>query len=412
MDGTAIRTMSRTVAGRSAWLGAGAALALALAAPLASQERIVVFPEPGSPVIATEILVVAGPANEPADRAGLAHLAARAITEPIRPVLDSLGAHLTLQVQKDAISFGVIAAPDVWEEATRVLMVALFRDPPAGSVVQQQRAAIRAELVGRQTNPADAMAREADRAFFGSAHPWGRPAVGTIRTVERLVLSEVAEFLRSYITSDRAIAVIVGPVDPEQARRHMSDYMLGRGPLPLDAPPAVTSRRPVRVDYNSITTWISASYAFPPGADEEAIRLLAHLTLEALTSGADRHLVYNASAEVLPRAGGGELRFQLVAPPRAADRLGARIHETVTQLATTPVPDDVWSRRLRRYRGERLQALASPDARANEVARRLLASAGAAWLLPDLDALTLERLADAYRALGEPSLVFLGPSLD
>jgi hypothetical protein len=35
-------------------------------------------------------------------------------------VLDSLGAHLALQVQKDALSFTLIAAPDVWEEATRL----------------------------------------------------------------------------------------------------------------------------------------------------------------------------------------------------------------------------------------------------------------------------------------------------
>jgi predicted Zn-dependent peptidase len=378
----------------------------------AAQERIVVFPEPGTPVIATEILVVAGPANEADDRAGLAHLAARAVTEPIRPVIDSLGAHLAVQVQKDALSFTLITAPDVWEEATRVLMVALFRDPPAGSVVQQQRAAIRAELVARQTNPADAMAREADRAFFGRAHPWGRPAVGTIGTVERLSLGDVADFLRAYITSDRALAVVVGPVDPEQVQRHMSSYMLGRGPLPVDAPPAVTARGPTRVDYNSITTWIAASFGFGPDADEEALRLLAHLTLEALTTGPDRHLVYNASAEVLPRAGGGEIRFQIVTPPGAAERLGTRIQQTVRELATTSTHDDVWERRLRRYRGERLQALSSPDARANEVARRLLASGGTAWLLPDLDGLTQQRLASAYRALGEPSLVFLGPSLD
>jgi predicted Zn-dependent peptidase len=377
-----------------------------------AQERIVVFSEPGTPVIATEILVVAGPANEPEEKAGLAHLAARSVTEPIRPALDSLGAHLALEVRKDAISFTIISAPDVWEEATRRVMVALFRDPPAGSVVQQQRAEIRAELLGRRANPADAMAREADLAFFGTAHPWGRPAVGTVATVERLGLADVADFLRAYVTSDRAIAVVVGPVDPDGARTHLSEYMLGRGPLPMDAPPAVTARRPVVVDYNSITTWIAASFGFDSDADEEALRLLAHLTLESLTTGPDRHLVYNASAEVLPRSGGGELRFQIVTPPRAADRLGARIAETVAEIATTRVPDDVWARQLRRYRGERLQVLGSPDARANEVARRLLASAGVAWLLPDLDGLTQARLASAHAALAAPSLVFLGPSLD
>jgi len=382
------------------------------ASAAAAQARIVVFTEPGTPVIATEILVVAGPANEAEGKGGVAYLAARSVTEPIRPVLDSLGAYLTLTMQKDALSLTLISAPDVWEEATRVLMVALFRDPPAASVVQRERAAIRAELTGRQTNPADAMNREADRAFFGSAHPWGRPAVGTIRSVERLTFADVTEFLSSHITSDRALAVVVGPVDGDHARNHLADFMVGSGHLRVDAPEPVTATRPVRVEYNSITTWISASFAFAPEADEEALRLLAHLALRALTTGADRHLVYNASAEVLPRAGAGELRFQLVTPPGSAERLGARIRETVEQLASVQVPDDVWESRLRRYRGERLQSLRSPDSRANEVARRLLASPGSPWLLPDLDGLTQPRMAAAFRALSQPAIVFLGPSLD
>ncbi|CAN5802269.1 hypothetical protein BH23GEM6_BH23GEM6_15770 [soil metagenome] len=377
-----------------------------------AQERIVVITEPGTPVVATEFLIVAGPANEQADKAGLAYLSARSVTEPIRPVLDSLGAHLALQMRKDAISVSIISAPDVWEEATRVVLVALFRDPPAGPAVQRQRAAIRAELAARQTNPADAMTREADRAVFGAAHPWGRPEVGTVRSMERLNSSDVADFLRSYVTSDRAIAVVIGPVEATRARDHLSTFMLGRGPLPVDASAAVSARRPTRVEYNSITTWISASFPFGPGADEEALRLLSHLTLQALTTGPDRHLVYNASAEVLPRVGGGELRFQIVTPPGAAERLGTRIQETVQQLASGREHEDLWVRSLRQYRGERIRTLSSPDARANEVARRILASAGSAWILPDLEGLTQERLVASYAALGAPILVYLGPSVD
>lgn len=377
-----------------------------------AQERIAIFSEPGTPVIATELLVVSGPLNEPEDRPGIAHLAARAVTEPIRPVLDSLGAHLALEVQKDALSFTLIAAPDVWEEATRVLMIALFRDPPTSAVVQRERVAVRAELVARQTNPADAMAREADRAFFGASHPWGRPSVGTVRSLERLTLSDVDDFLRDHVTSDRALATVVGPVDPERVRAHLDGFMLGRGRLSVDVPRTAPAPRPVRVDYNSITTWISISYPFDPGADEEALRLLAHLVLESLTSGPERHLVFNASATLVPRVGGGELRFQVVTPPAAADRLSARIAETLRQLARGAMHEDVWETRLRRYRGERLQELSSPEARAREAARTLLTSSGERWLLPALDVLPQERLSEAVRSLGEPVTVFLGPSLD
>lgn len=389
-----------------------AALALLTSGPLTAQDRVVVFPEAGTPVIATEILVAAGPANEPEGEAGVANLAARAVTEPIRPALDSLGAHLSMMTHKDAISFTVIAAPDVWEEAMRILLVALFRDPPSSASVQRERAAIRAELVARATNPADAVAREADLAFFGPQHPWGRPAVGTTRSLERLTLARVDDFLRAHVTADRAVAVVVGPIDPEAARRHLGTFLIGRGRIAMDAPPPRLTRRPVRVDYNSITTWVSASFPLAVDADEEALRLLAYLALDALTTGPNRHLVFNASAEVIPRRVGGEIRLQLVVPPEGAEAWAGRIQAAVQQLARGEMPEDLWNARLRRFRGERLQALASPEERATEAARRLLARSRPEHLIPELEELGQERLAEAARQLGPGTIVLLGPSLD
>ncbi len=193
------------------------ALGLLLSAsPAAAQERIVVVAEPGTPVVATEVLVVAGPANEPEGKAGVAYLAARAVTAPILPVLDSLGARLSVRPQKDAVSFTLAAAPDVWEEATRTLLVSLFRDPPQSSTVLRERDAIRAELLGRQSNPADAANQEADAALYGADHPWGRPTVGTPESVSELTVQDVDGFLRASFTSDRVVVAVVGPVDPRR----------------------------------------------------------------------------------------------------------------------------------------------------------------------------------------------------
>jgi hypothetical protein len=69
----------------------------------------------------------------------------------------------------------------------------------------------------------------------------------------------------------------------------------------------------------------------------------------------------------------------------------------------------VFDARLRRYRGERLRALAAPEDRARELARRLLVSGEGGRLAPDLDELTRERLRRAVRSLTPPTTVFLGP---
>ncbi|HEX8907208.1 MAG TPA: hypothetical protein VF771_20315, partial [Longimicrobiaceae bacterium] len=108
---------------------AAAAAALALAAPARAQGRIFVRTETGTPVVALQVLVGVGAADEPTGQAGISYLAARAVTDPARAIFDSLGAHLDIDPQKDAVAFTVTAAPDAWADAARVLMVALFRDP-------------------------------------------------------------------------------------------------------------------------------------------------------------------------------------------------------------------------------------------------------------------------------------------
>jgi valyl-tRNA synthetase len=77
---------------------AGAALSLvALAAPARAQDRVFVRGEPGTPVVAVQVLVGVGAADEPEGQAGIAYLAARAVTDPARGVLDSLCARVTAE---------------------------------------------------------------------------------------------------------------------------------------------------------------------------------------------------------------------------------------------------------------------------------------------------------------------------
>lgn len=392
---------------RIATLIAGALLALPL--PLAAQEHLAVRTEPGTPVVATEVLVAAGPADEPADQAGLAYLTARVAVAPIRPLLDSLGARLDVQGVKDGMAFTLAAAPDVWEEASRLLLVALFRDPADPDATERERRAIGAELVGREMNPADAAAQEIDRAVFGADHPWARPGVGYSATVEKLTVADVDAFIRANFVPERTVVAVVGPVDAQNARAHLGPFFQGARRRAVEVGPPQPVEAPVRRDYNSITTWVVASYRFPPDADVEALHLLADLATQAVSPGPARRSVYDAGSEVVRRADGGELRFQLVVPPAEAEAWGERIRAAVSSLSAAPLPQPVFAARLRRHRGERLRPLRSPEARARAAARDLLLGGTGTGPLVALEGLTPERLHAAASSLAEPVLVFLGP---
>jgi predicted Zn-dependent peptidase len=392
---------------RARILGCLAALLLGLAAPAAAQERVVVRAESGTPVVAAEVLIAVGPADEAEGKEGITYLTARAVTAPILPVLDSLAARLDVEQHKDAVSFTVTAAPDNWQEAMRTLLVALFRDPVDSVATVRQRAATVAELQAREVSPADALAREVDAAVFGEDHPWGRPAVGTARTVGRISVREVDAFLRSGFTADRALVALVGPVD-RGAGRAVEAFM-DPGPLrvtEVDAP--ARAEEPVRQPYEAITAWVAAVYPFAPDADEEAVRMLARLAIDRVSFGTLRPQVYDARVEVVRHAGGGELRLQMVVPPREAEEWAGRLTDAVGQLARAPLDEPVFAERLRRFRGERLLELETPEARARALARAALLGASTARLT-DLDGLTAARLHAAARALGDPVVVFLGP---
>lgn len=387
------------------------ALALLAAHPAAAQDRVAVRQEPGTPVVAAEVLIAVGPADEAEGKEGITYLTARAVTAPIVPILDSLTAQLTVVQHKDAVSFTVIAAPDNWEEATRTLLVALFRDPVDSVATVRQRTATVAELEAREASPADALARQVDAAVFGEAHPWGRPAVGTAASVGRIRVREVDAYLRTGFTADRAVVAIVGPVDAEAAQALRA--FMDPGPVQrteVDAPEPAD--QPVRQQYNSITAWVAAVYPFGEDADEEALRMLAELAVERVSFGPLRPQVYDSRAEVTRHAGGGELRLELVVPPREVEDWAERLSAAVAEYAGEALGEAQFADRLRRFRGERMLELESPEARARALAREVLVTGRATGRLADVDALTAERLHRAARALSDPIIVFLGPFVE
>jgi hypothetical protein len=204
---------------------------------------------------------------------------------------------------------------------------------------------------------------------------------------------------------------VVGPVDVDEAlgvlRPHMPEGELRADSVPAAAPAA----EPVSADYNSITTWVSATWRFGADSDVESLRLLAKLALDRVSFGPSRRSVYNSRAEVVQYAGGGEVRLTVVVPPREARAWAERLREAVGGYAAEPLAANVFAERLRRYRGLRLLELDLPEARAGAMARAaLLGDRGAT--LADFTRLTAERLQGAARSLEPAIIVFLGPEAD
>lgn len=382
-------------------------LIASLASPGRAQERLVVRTESGTPVVAVEVLIASDPRDEEGVE-GLRYLSARTVLAPIRAALDSLGARVSVRVHRDAASFTLIAAPDVWVESSRLLMVALFRDPPDAPTVERERAAVQAELGGRRANPADAITRAVDHAFFGDGHPWSRSPYGTPETVAALAVTDVDDYLRRAFVPARAVAAVVGPVSEREAREHLLPFIADDEGSSFEIP-APHGELLVRQDYDAITTWVAVAYPLSPGTDLAAARLLADIVAENLSFGPSRRSVYDVRSEALASLGGGELRVQVVVPPREAESWAEEIRRVVDRVSASTPTEALFERQLRHYRGKRLLSLSAPEDRAGEMARQLLLTGEVTTSIVGVDSLTAERLHAAARSLAEPTVVFLGP---
>ncbi len=376
------------------------------AAQASGGTHVMVSPEPGTPVVALDVLVAT---NNEGD-AGLGYLAARSVVYPLRPTLDSLGARLAVRAEKDALGFRLVVAPDAWEEASRALLVALFRDPVERVAMEAERERIRLDLVGREANPADALRRETDRAVYGPRHPWSQPPAGSAETMAGLSFDEVDRYLRRNLIPGQAVVGLVGPVDAAAATGHLSAFFEGAAAPVTEAEPARPRKGELRKEYDAITTWLSATWLFDRNADLPAVRMVAAIVADALAFGPSQRSVYDVQTEIKQHGGGGELQLRIVVPPEEAERWEGIIRSQVARLADEPLSHFEFADRFRQFRGQRLLELGAPEARAERIARALLlGERSLSEPAADLAALTPERLQKAARALDGPVVVVLGP---
>jgi predicted Zn-dependent peptidase len=86
------------------------------------------------------------------------------------------------------------------------------------------------------------------------------------------------------------------------------------------------------------------------------------------------------------------------------------MQESIGEFARRPLTEEAFEQAIRSYRGARLLALASPEARAREGSRQMLLTGSLSSLI-EFEALTPARLHAAARSLESPIVLLLGPTL-
>jgi zinc protease len=238
--------MTRMIASLRAALGAGiVALAVLAAGPSAGLDiqdlrspegaAFWLVEEPSIPIVALEISFAGGARLDPADRTGLANLAAALLdegagdldSEAFATARDTLAARFGFSAGRDSLEVSAQMLVETLEPSVELLASALAAprfDPERLELVRAQVLAVLAEA-GVQPDTIAANTWNA-RAF--PDHPYGRPANGTPESVAAITRDDLIAARTRLLTRANARIAVVGAIGAEQAGR-MVDVVRLRG---------------------------------------------------------------------------------------------------------------------------------------------------------------------------------------
>jgi zinc protease len=252
---------------------------------------VVLAPRPGSEVVAVQAWVAAGAADEPDDKAGVAHLlehmvfkgtARRGVGE-ITAAVESVGGDVNAWTSLDQTVFHAVLPRPEWELGVDLLADALQGARLDPDELEREREVVLEEI--RQG--ADDPVRAVGHALFGAAHvvhPYRRPVIGSAASVRGLGRADLVDFFRTWYVADATTLVIAGDLDPavvrRAARRHLG--AMPSAPLRRRRPvePAQAAPRSVQVTRDvALAQLVVGFHAPPPGHDDAPLLDLAAVAL-------------------------------------------------------------------------------------------------------------------------------------
>jgi zinc protease len=201
---------------------------------LASGLRVVLQENHSAPVVALQVWVDAGSADDPADRSGLAHVlehmvfkgSARRSESQIAEEIEGSGGHVNAWTAFDQTVFHLVIASRYFERGLDILSDALLAPR-----FDEKDLARELEVIGEEIKQGeDSPGKVVSRLLFGAAygpHPYGRSVIGRDETVRKIRPADVRAFHARHYAPPKMTLVVVGDVAPERAFEQIRKHLGG-----------------------------------------------------------------------------------------------------------------------------------------------------------------------------------------
>lgn len=212
--------------------------------------KLWLFERHNVPLVSVALVVPYGSSSDPADAGGLTHLAADMIDEgagsrdalAFSSALEELGARLVARADRDYSVVAVETTAENLDKALALLGDAVLRPRHSIKDFARVTALWKNALRARGDDPGEVARVVSPAAFFGPAHPYGRPSEGSLggRPITR---ERVTAWHRRLWRPEAATFVVAGDVTSQRATSAIEAAFKGwKAPRePAPAPPSSSS---------------------------------------------------------------------------------------------------------------------------------------------------------------------------
>src|SRR4051812_1924001 len=226
---------------------------------LANGLQVIAVTQNEQPAVSLRLIVRAGGALDPADKPGVATLAAALLdqgttskdAEQIASAIDSIGGALGTGAGSDLSFVNAIVMKDGLGFALDMVSDIVRHPAFAPEEIERQRQQMISGLKVSYDDPDYLAGVVFDRLVYG-AHPYGRPDTGTAASIASISRHDLLAFHKAWYGANNAILAIVGDVTPEEAFAGAERAFGSWEKAPNTAPPATepppATRRVVVID--------------------------------------------------------------------------------------------------------------------------------------------------------------------
>jgi zinc protease len=176
------------------------------------------------PVVSMRLIVRAGSARDPRDKAGLARLLASLLDQgtdtmsafEMNDAVDFIGGEMSAGAGTDLSFLRMLVMKDSFSVGLRLLADMARRPAFAQAEIDRQRQQMLSTLQVRSDDPEYIANSVFDRFVYGS-HPYGFPNDGTSATVSSITRADLVDFHVKYFVPNNAILAVVGDVTADEA---------------------------------------------------------------------------------------------------------------------------------------------------------------------------------------------------